>query len=417
MATAVGRSTVKPHKPGLRDYYARPLWRMDFGLIVAVLSLVGFGLMMVYSSSLVVSMRDEAPPAAYFQVQLLAVALGLLAIVAIQFFHYHIVRRYSTRAMLGILAVLTGLLFFGQASLGARRGLFGGSIQPSEIAKLLTVFYVADWLSSKGDRIRGFKLGVLPFLAVVGLVSGLIAVQPDLSTAILVVLVAFTMFFVAGGRWFHFIVILVIGVAVFAFAISYVPHAAERWHEYQVMIQDPGQADFQVRQTFYALARGGLFGQGLGKSFQKTGPLPVPHTDGILAVIGEEIGLAGCLLMLALIVYLAIRGYKIVLETKDAYGQLLALGIVSWLLYQALINAAVTAGVIPVTGMPFPFLSYGGTSMAISLTAVGVLLNISQQNKRLEAGLTRSKGLKRDAVVGVGRRNRRTHLPRSRYHS
>jgi cell division protein FtsW len=180
------------------------------------------------------------------------------------------------------------------------------------------------------------------------------------------------------------------------------------------MIQDPSEVQWHVKQVYYALARGGLFGRGLGNSFQKTGPLPVPHTDSILAVVGEELGLVGCLLVLGLLTYVGYRGYRIVLETADPYGRMLALGITSWLVYQGLINAAVMTGIVPFTGLPFPFVSYGGSSMFVSLLGVGVLLNISQQNKRLEAGLSRPAGRKRlHATVGFGRRDRRTHYSRA----
>ena len=254
---------------------------------------------------------------------------------------------------------------------------------------------------------------MIPFVFVVGIVGGLVAVQPDLSTAILIVLIGFTMFFIAGARWSHFIAILLIGALAVILLISIFPHAAERWDDYVAMVQDPSKVAWHTKQVFYGLARGGLFGQGLGNSFQKTGPLPVPHSDSILAVIGEELGLVGCLVVLGLSAIIAFRGYRIVVETDDPYGRMLALGVTSWLVYQALVNAAVIVGIIPFTGLPFPFVSYGGSSMFVSLLGVGVLVNISQQNKRLEAGMTSPAGHKRsNAVAGFGRRDRRTHSSR-----
>jgi cell division protein FtsW len=248
---------------------------------------------------------------------------------------------------------------------------------------------------------------------VVGIVGGLIAVQPDLSTAILIVLVGFTMFFIAGARWTHFVAILLVGVLAFFALVNLFEHAAVRWEEYLIMLRDPSEAQWHTKQVFYALARGGLFGQGLGNGFQKAGPMPVPHTDSILAVIGEELGLVGCLSVLGLLVYVGCRGYRMVMTTVDRYGQMLALGITSWLVYQGLINAAVITGLIPFTGLPFPFVSYGGSSMFVSLLGVGILVNISQQNKRLEAGLTRPAGHKRsNAVAGFGRRDRRAYSSR-----
>lgn len=412
MATVstVSRTRVRSSRK-LASYFSVPYRQMDFGLLVAVLALVSVGLIMVYSASLFVGLYYQDSADYYFWRQLAGAGLGALGLVLIQTFHYHLFRRFSTAVMLGTLLLLFLVLLAGDTLLGARRGLYQGSFQPSELAKLIMIFYVADWLSSKGERIKDFGMGLIPFVFVVGIVGGLIAVQPDLSTAVLIVLVGFTMFFIAGARWSHFIAILAVGVLVFIFLINVFPHAAERWNDYVEMLRNPSEVEWHTMQVFYGLARGGLLGQGLGNGFQKTGPLPVPHSDSILAVIGEELGLVGCLLVLVLIGFVAYRGYRIMLETADPYGQMLALGITSWLVYQALINAAVIAGIIPFTGLPFPFISYGGTSMLISLLGVGVLLNISQQNKRLEAGLTR-RGKDR-AVNGFGRRNGWAHLPRA----
>ncbi len=393
--------------------FAWPFTRMDYGLVIATLALVAVGLMAVYSASLYVGLLFQEQAGYYFWRQLTAAGLGLFGLLLLQAFHYHLIRKVSTAAMLGTLLLLFGVLVMGDTLLGARRGLYEGSFQPSELAKLVTICYMADWLSSKGDRIKDLSMGVIPFVVLVGIVGGLIAVQPDLSTAILIVLVGFTMFFIAGARWLHFIAILAVGMLAFLVLIGLFEHAADRWNEYWVMIQNPGEAQWHIKQVFYALARGGLFGRGLGNSFQKTGPLPVPHTDSILAVVGEELGLVGCLLVLGLMMYVGYLGYRVVLRTADHYGRMLALGVTSWLVYQALVNAAVITGLVPFTGLPFPFVSYGGSSMLVSLLGVGILLNVSQQNRRLEAGLDRPRGRKRpNATAGFSRRDRRPHLSR-----
>jgi cell division protein FtsW len=385
---------------------------MDYGLAVAVLALISLGLIMVYSASLFVGLYYEGSADYYFLRQLYGAILGVLGVLVIQTFDYRLFRHISTISMLTTLLLLLVVLAIGDTLLGARRGLYQGSFQPSELAKLVTIFYIADWLSSKGERIKDFGLGLVPFVFVVGIVGGLIAVQPDLSTAILIVIIGFTMFFIAGARWSHFIAILLVGVAAVYLLIKIFPHAAERWNDYVTMLRDPSEVEWHTMQIFYGLARGGVPGQGLGNSFQKTGPLPVPHSDSILAVIGEEMGLLGCLVVLGLIAYIAIRGYRIVVETVDPYGRMLALGITSWLTYQSLVNASVIVGIIPFTGLPLPFVSYGGTSMLISLLGVGVLLNISQQNKRLEAGLTR-QSRSTGATTSLGRWDGRPHNSRS----
>jgi len=414
MATiSATHSRYKTTKPRA-DFW--PFNGTDYGILIAVAALLVIGLIMVYSSSFFVSLYYKQTISYYIRWQSLAALLGVAGLVVMQFFDYRFFRRVSTFAMLSTLLLLMVVLFVGDPLQGSTRGLWGGKFQPSEVAKLITIFYIADWLSSKGERIRDFGMGFIPFVVVVGIVGGLIAVQPDLSTAVLICLVAFTMFFVAGARWSHFIAVLLVGVLAVVFFISVFEHAADRWDAYWTMIQDPTEAEWHSVQVFYALARGGLIGQGLGNSFQKTGHLPVPHSDSILAVIGEELGLVGCLAVLGLLMFLGYRGYRIALETVNPYGRLLALGVTSWLVYQALINAAVITGIIPFTGLPLPFISYGGSSMATSLLGVGVLLNIAQQNKRLEAGLTRRAGRK-NASAGLGRRNRRAHYSRAGYRS
>lgn len=412
-------ATVNALHLGAESLFTRPFRRMDYGLLVATVALAIIGLIMVYSSSLFVSLTYTESINYYFIRQLVAFLLGLVGIGVLQTFDYRLFRRFSVPAMLGTLVLLFFVLFAGDAMLGAKRGLYQGSFQPSELAKIIMISYVSDWLSSKGERIKDFGMGFIPFVVLVGIVGGLIAVQPDLSTAILITMVAFTMFFIAGARWSHFFITLLVGILAFILMISIFPHAAQRWNDYWLMIQNPNEAEWHIKQVFYGFARGGLVGRGLGNSFQKTGPLPMPHTDSILAVIGEELGLIGCLVVLALLLYIGYRGYRIMMETKDNYGRLLALGISSWLVFQALINTAVMTGVVPFTGMPFPFLSYGGSSMLISLLGIGVLLNISQQNKRHEAGLDRftvaKESYKRGksvASAGVRRRDGRTHIPR-----
>ncbi len=412
-----------------------PPGRMDYALLIATVALVAVGLMMVYSASLFVSLRfqEGSPITYYFTRQLLGAGLGLAGLVVLLLVDYHLIRKLSTVAMLITLALLFVVLLFGAESLGATRGLFGGAVQPSELAKLVTIFYVADWLSSKGERIRDFGMGFVPFVSVVGIVGGLIAAQPDISQAALIAFIAFTMFFVAGARFSHFLLILLVGVIALVLLITIFPHAADRWDEYWTMLQDPtGELEYHTQQVIYSFARGGLFGQGLGNSFQKTGPLPLPHNDSIVAVIGEELGLVGCLFVLGLLLYIGFRGLRIAQQTEDTYGRLLALGITSWLVYQGLVNAAVMVGIIPFTGSPFPFVSAGGSSMATSVVGVGVLLSISQHNRRLEEGRARpavkpqrangAASSKRapatvkrsvNAAVGVGRRDGRTYLARA----
>ncbi|MEN8097657.1 MAG: putative peptidoglycan glycosyltransferase FtsW [Chloroflexota bacterium] len=410
---------------GIMDYFSFQIGPMDYPLLITTMALIAVGLMMVYSASLYFGMQvNDGNVTHYFSRQLQAVAGGIVAVVALLCVDYHLIRRGSTAVMLITIGFLFFVLVAGEAILGATRGLSQGSYQPGEFAKLVTVIYIADWLSSKGERIRDFGMGFLPFLILVGIVGALVAAQPDLSTAIIIGLTALTLFVVAGARFTHFSLIVGIGILAVFVLINLFPHANERWNDFWLMIKDPAEVEWHTQQVYFAFARGGLFGRGLGNSFQKTGPLPVPHTDSILAVIGEELGFIGCIVVFGLLLYIVFRGFKIALETDDQYGRLMAFGITCWLAYQAILNGAVMTGIIPFTGQPLPFVSYGGSSMVTSLTAIGVLLSISHKNKRLAAGIARTtkrrKSAKRrrslvnrrremNAVASVGRRNRRSH--------
>jgi cell division protein FtsW len=283
------------------------------------------------------------------------------------------------------------VLFFGEAIFGARRGIVGGSFQPSEVAKLATFLYITHWLSSKGDRIKNLTYGLVPFSFITAVVAALIVLQPDLSTAGLVVLVSFALFFVAGADWRQFAVAGLLGGAIFFFLITTLPHAAARVDEYKDTLQDPSLAGWQVQQAIVALGRGGLFGVGLGESTQKFGPLPAAHTDGVFAILGEELGLVGTLFCIGLWGLLVWRGILTARHARDSFGALLALGITCWLGFQALMNVAVITAVMPFTGIPLPFLSYGGSSLLISMLGAGILLNISRDSAITQREQPRSR--------------------------
>ncbi|MCP5100092.1 MAG: cell division protein FtsW, partial [Chloroflexi bacterium] len=304
---------------------------------------------------------------------------------------------------LGLLVVL----FVGEGILGAQRGFYEGSYQPSEVAKIAVILYISHWLSSKGDRIKQLTYGLLPFSIIVGVVCAFIVRQPDLSTAGLVAMISFTLFFVAGADWRQFAFAGLIGGGVFMILITTLPHAAARVDAYTAALRDPNQASWHVQQSLIALGRGGLTGVGLGESTQKFGPLPFAHTDGVFAVLGEEMGLMGSMAVIFLMSVLMWRGFRAARNARDTYGSLLAIGITCWLGYQSLINIAVITAVIPFTGIPLPFLSYGGSSLMISLVGVGILLNISR-----DAALTKRPQPRRQQPSGPITLNRPT--PRKR---
>lgn len=350
----------------------------DYWLLVAVAGLIVVGMLVVYSTTFDLGMLAKDDSTYYIRRQLIALGLGLFGVLVIMQFDYHALR-YVSLPLLGItLLGLIVLLVVGESIFGATRGFNEGSFQPSEVAKLATILYIAHWLSSKGDKIKMVNYGLVPFSFIVAVICALIVRQPALSTAILIALISLTMFFVAGADWKQFALVIIVGGSIFGLLMVTLPHAAQRVDDYREAFTNPELAGWQVQQALIALARGGLFGVGLGESTQKFGALPAAHTDGAFAILGEETGFAGALLVIGLLTLFTVRGLRVAVRARDSFGFLLAVGITTWVAVQALINMAVITAVIPFTGMPLPFLSYGGSSLLITLVGIGILLNISR---------------------------------------
>ena len=353
--------------------------KVDYPLIIILASLLIIGLLMVYSSSFDFAYRYLDQQSTYFfGRQIIWALLGTAGMTVMMSIDYHTWRRFSIPLMGGILLLLIFLLIVGQERFGSVRALWGGSVQPSELCKLIIIIYVADWLSSKGERIRMVTYGLVPFAILIGVVASLIVMQPDFSTAILIVVTAIAMFFIAGADILQLIIGFIFGGATFGFLISRSEHALAR---VKVYLGSLGGADvgYHVQQNLDALRAGGVSGTGLGNgAFKLGGALPLAHNDSIFAVLGEELGLIGSLLVVGLFVALAYRGFQIALEASDDFGTVLAAGLTCWLIFQALINLAVTTNTLPFTGIPLPFISYGGSSLAVSMAGVGLLLGISR---------------------------------------
>lgn len=387
------------------------MFLFDYWLALAVAGLLVIGMLMTYSTTFDYGLRFYDESTYFFQKQLLALAGGIIGAILLMRFDYNGYRRYSVAIMLVTLVALVLVLLVGERILGARRGLFSGSIQPSEFAKLAILMYIAHWISSKGDRIKNLSYGLVPFSVITGVVSALIVLQPDLGTATLIAGVSFTLFFVAGAELKQIAIAGTLGAAVFFILVTTLPHAAARIESFWEALRDPMQAGWQVQQSVVALGTGGWFGVGLGESTQKFGPLPAAHTDGVFAILGEELGLFGCLIVIVLLGTLVWRGIRTALGARTRYGSLLAIGITLWLGIQALINMAVITAIVPFTGMPMPFLSYGGSSMFVSLLAVGILLSISR-DASMEIKVQQGKPIRESLreSLSVRRRNGRSHL-------
>jgi cell division protein FtsW len=351
--------------------------KIDYPLIIILASLLLIGLLMVYSSSFEFGFRVFDQPTYFFGRQIIWTILGTAGLIVMMSIDYHTWRRFSIPLMGGTLFLLILLLIVGNERFGSVRTLLGGSVQPSELSKLIIIIYVSDWLSSKGERLRVVTYGLVPFAILIGVVAGLIVMQPDFSTAILIVVTAIAMFFIAGADIAQLGIGLIFGGATFGFLISRSGHALARVRGYLGAL---GGADvgYHVQQNLDALRSGGIFGVGLGDGAFKLSSLPLAHSDSIFAVLGEELGLIGCLLVVGLFVALAYRGFQIALEATDDFGTVLAAGLTCWLIFQALINFAVITNTLPFTGIPLPFISYGGSSLAVSMTGVGLLLGISR---------------------------------------
>ena len=355
--------------------------RFDVWIALAVIGLLIAGMLVVYSSSYDIAFRSPLSnhdPTFYFRRQFLFMMVGLVAMGGSLIFDYHHFRYLSLIVMGGTILLLLIVLFFGSSNFGAQRGLFNNSIQPSELAKLATIMYVSHWLSSKGGRVKSIAHGLAPFAIMVGFVAALIMLQPDLSTAILVSLISFTLFFLAGADWRHFGLALILIPIVFVIAYYAFGHVSQRIDAWQVAWQDPLLSEqLQIRLIAIGLGSGGLVGQGPGHGRIKYF-VPAAHTDGPFAVWGEEFGFIGSLFVILSFVFLAYRGVLAARRARDAYGYLLAMGVTVWISYQALLNIAVVTSTIPFTGVPLPFMSYGGTSLVVTLAGIGVLLNVSR---------------------------------------
>lgn len=356
----------------------------DYVIIVAVAALVVLGVLAVYSSSFALGLLEFGDANYFVMRQVMFAIVGGMLMWLLMKMDYRQLRALSPLLML---AALVGLILvlvpgIGVESNGAHRWIrtVGGvpPIQPSEFAKLALIIYVAAWLAGRGEHVKEFWTGFIPFVVLVGFVAGLIMMQPDLGTTIVVVLTTLTLVFVAGASLSH--VAAFGGIAGVAGSMLVITgeYRADRIFAFVSAEDDPSGRGFQTLQLLIALGSGGIHGLGLGASRQKFFYVPGAHTDGIFAIIGEELGFIGCVAVIALFAVLLIRGFRVIFRARDDFGSLLAVGIVSWIGFQALINVGGITRSLPLTGIPLPFLSYGGSALLTMLAAVGVLLSVSR---------------------------------------
>ncbi len=407
-AAAARRTTATKGRAG--SGVRRERHEPAYPLLLAVMALTALGIVMVYSSSSVRSYFSSSDPAAQGLEQLVWAGIGLTGLLVasrIDFRHlrYLAIPFYVITLLLLIAVLVPGI---GSEINGSRRWIVlpgFGSLQPAEFAKLAIVLYLAHWLDRRGRDARSFWNGLVPFAMLVTPGFFLIAMEPDLGTAGVYAIVALSLFFMAGANLLYLGAIGASAAAVAWLMISATSYQMERVQTFLDPFRDPLGAGYNTIQALLALGLGGITGLGLGESRMKDLYLPAPSTDFIFAIIGEEWGLIGSLAVVALFVVIAYQGYRIAITAPDTFSGLVACGITTWLVVQACINMMVVTALMPVTGIPLPFISAGGSALTINLAAVGILLSISRE--------TTQTGSLRDAVFGIGRRDRRAHLPRA----
>jgi cell division protein FtsW len=372
----------------------------DLPLVAIVLVLLLFGLAMVYSASGITALDANDDPSTFLAQQSAWAVLGIGAMFVASRVDYRLLRFVAVPLLLLAVILLGAVLVpgIGQSAGGATRWLrFGGAfgLQPAELAKLALIIYLATWLGGKRAEIGSWRIS-LPFILVTVLVVGLVVAEPDLGTAIVVVIVALAIYFAAGARLREFAALgALTGVVVLALAVTQ-PYRYQRLLTFLDPWSDPQRFGFQTIQMLYALGLGGPFGEGLGAGKEKFGYLPHPYTDSIFAVLGDELGLAGALVIVLLFLALAFRGVRIALRAEDATGALLATGITIWLCFQAWVNMAVVVSLVPMTGITLPFISYGGSSLCVGLIAVGILLNVGRSRTTERTSVQRASRRWRD---------------------
>ena len=360
----------------------RPLYLgVDVPMLVTVAALLGFGLLMLYSASWEYSVSIMGQNPSYLlERQLRFVIIGGAAAVFAFFFDYHRIKKFVIPMMLVTLVMLMLVIFYvNEVRLGARRGLFEGSIQPSELAKLVVIIYLAFWLHAKQHLLHEFSFGLLPMAAILGISSALILFQPDLSAAATIFLIGGLMFFMGGGDIRQIIPSLVIALVVGMLLILVYSTGQERISSFVEGIQDPKLASYHVVRSFEAIVRGGLFGVGIGRANTKFTGLPVAPTDSIFAVIAEETGILGAVIVIILFIAFLWRGLTIARNAPDLLGQLLAAGITVWIFIEAVINMSVLVNLLPFAGNALPFISYGGSSLTMVMAGVGIIMSVARQ--------------------------------------
>ncbi len=411
MFQAVGTGAVKKENnqknaPRRRSVHLK----IDVPLLVVTITLGIIGLLMVYSASWDYSFQLFGSSTQIFQRQVLWLALGIVVAAILVFLDYRIYRKLAVPFMIFSIALLVLVLVLSDVRNNAVRTLFGGSIQPSELAKLVMIIYLAVWLFSKREQLSDVNFGLIPLAGILGVVGGLIFVQPDLSAVITLFAMGGIMFFLAGGDLKQIGFLLLLALLFGWVIVALNSTGSERVGSYLAGLRDPFDASYHVRRSLEAFVKGGWFGAGIGNSETKLTGLPVPPTDSIFAVIGEETGVIGATVMVVLYTVILWRGLGIARRAPDGLGTLLAAGLSIWLVMEAMVNMAVMVGLLPFAGNALPLISAGGSNLVVTCMAIGILLNISRLTVKTREEEEKSFG----EMVNLRRWDRRQRVSRSR---
>lgn len=353
--------------------------KIDILLLVTVVFLTLFGLLMIYDASSFIAFRDFNDKYRYIKDQSLWAGLGLASLLIFSLFDYH--KLYNLSLPLLMVAIILLVLVFvpgiGVSFLGAHRWINTGMflLQPAEFVKLALAIYLSAWFSNKE------KGRLMAFLLLLGLVVFLVVLEPDMGTAVIILSSALTVYFLSGANLFYFMFLIPIISFLGFLLIKLEPYRAARLTTFLNSNQNLQTSSYHVRQILIALGMGGITGVGLGNSLQKYAYLPENTTDSIFAIIAEELGFIGAAILIFLFIVVVWRGFLIAGRAEDMFGRLLAGGIISFLAVQMILNLGAQTLLLPLTGVPLPFISYGGSSLIVDLSAIGILLNISKQSQ------------------------------------
>lgn len=355
----------------------------DFGIFLTVLVLLSIGIIMVFSASQHYALTFMGSSYFFLSRQLVWAIIGFFAMLFFANFDY---KRWAKLS--GILLIISIIMLVVILIPGVSDDIRGsgrwiklgplGQFQPSEFAKLSLIIFLSTSLSKRSEELKKFKTGLLPYLVIIGIIDGLLLLEPHMSASGVITLIAFILIFVAGGRIAHFAWMTAPIAGLTALMVMIAPYRFARVTSHFNPWADPLGKGFQAIQSLYAIGSGGIFGLGLGRSRQKFLYLPDAHNDFIFSILGEELGFIGVTIVLLLFLILIWRGLKVAMSSPDMFGSLLATGITLLIAVQVIINISVVTGVVPVTGMPLPFFSYGGTSLLMIMSCIGILLNISR---------------------------------------